>query len=475
HDALNSQDAEPTFYKRSHDNQDSPNNREGENKKKRRKDVALRPRDEYDFGLVKIRDGDTTSGSAVLTEAKRNSDEDEVLVCPSTKEKYTTSITKDDAARYYKQDRKIDFFKAEMSTRTKGNVYSDLRIKSVVHVVVKKKWGYGFLSLYVVRRSDDQEYEFSYANLPKLNLNDVEDMYLLQLQDKLYHLPLEFVKDFNNALLLFIRRVVIHNRVEDIQLRVESYKQTLNLTKPMMFFEGIDQRIPFIMSGTHKGVVFLNQHNFKSFMKLSGMKKFYDCTLVKIQENLIDMVTKNKLGTGPLRCRFPWCKDVSVDRRFWESLVCLDPPKKGWIMDEHIELWVNYMWHVKPYDANWAMVGGYFVQLLLQDSIPLWYADGTRYKVAWSDVDELHIRTGVVTFYDIGVTYNLEWPEWYIILRDCLKMPWYVVFSLLSVKHIRHICSLARVVTLNIPLKTLSYDNIMAMGLVQTYGHHMSS
>ncbi|GJV60702.1 hypothetical protein Tco_1466802 [Tanacetum coccineum] len=36
-------------------------------------------------------------------------------------------------------------------------------------------------------------------------------------------------------------------------------------------------------------------------------------------------------------------KDVSVGRRFWESLVCLDPTKKGWIMDEHVELWVNYM------------------------------------------------------------------------------------------------------------------------------------
>lgn len=38
---------------------------------------------------------------------------------------------------------------------------------------------------------------------------------------------------------------------------------------------------------------------------------------------------------GPLRCTFPWSKEpVHVDRRFWESLVCLDPPKKGWLMDE---------------------------------------------------------------------------------------------------------------------------------------------
>ncbi|GKF51348.1 hypothetical protein Tco_0147815, partial [Tanacetum coccineum] len=89
---------------------------------------------------------------------------------------------------------------------------------------------------------------------------------------------------------------MIKNRVEDIQLGVESYQRTLNLTKPTMFFEGIDQRIPFMMTATHKGVVYLNRYNIKSLMKLYEVKKFSDGTLVKIQENLIDMLLKNKLG-----------------------------------------------------------------------------------------------------------------------------------------------------------------------------------
>ncbi|GKD74254.1 hypothetical protein Tco_1332536 [Tanacetum coccineum] len=38
--ALNAQDAGPSFHNRSHDNQDSPNNREEANKKKHRKDVG---------------------------------------------------------------------------------------------------------------------------------------------------------------------------------------------------------------------------------------------------------------------------------------------------------------------------------------------------------------------------------------------------------------------------------------------------
>ncbi|GKC25117.1 hypothetical protein Tco_1027267 [Tanacetum coccineum] len=171
-----------------------------------------------------------------------------------------------------------------------------------------------FFKAEMIRRFDDKEYEFSYANLPRLGLNDVEDMYLFQVQDKLHHLPLEFVKDFNNALLLFIRRVVIQNEVEDIQLRVESYQQTLNLTKPMMFFEGIDKKIPFTMSGTHKGVVYLNQHNIKSFMKLSEVKKFYDGTLIKIRENLVGMVKRNKMGTGNKRLKGRDWTDMDVEK-----------------------------------------------------------------------------------------------------------------------------------------------------------------
>ncbi|GJW17705.1 hypothetical protein Tco_0025141 [Tanacetum coccineum] len=66
----------------------------------------------------------------------------------------------------------------------------------------------------------------------------------------------------------------------------------------MMFFEGIDQRIPFTITATHKGVVYLNQHNVKSLMRLSEVKKLCDGTLEKIQETLIDMKAKNKLGKG---------------------------------------------------------------------------------------------------------------------------------------------------------------------------------
>ncbi|GKB21109.1 hypothetical protein Tco_0855032 [Tanacetum coccineum] len=90
---------------------------------------------------------------------------------------------------------------------------------------------------------------------------------------------------------------------------------------------------------------------------------------------------------GMLRCRFPWCKDRMVDRQFWECLACLNPLRKGWLLDDHIDIWVEYMWHVRSKSANWAMVLSYFVRLLLQNSMPIWYANGETYNLPWSAVE----------------------------------------------------------------------------------------
>ncbi|GKE24922.1 hypothetical protein Tco_1436434, partial [Tanacetum coccineum] len=114
---------------------------------------------------------------------------------------------------------------------------------------------------------------------------------------------LEDERDFNNALLLFIRTTLIKNRVEDLPLGVESYQRTINLTKPKLYFKGINENIPYTMTGTGKGVVYLNGYNHRSLMKLNEVHKFGDGTLRKIQENLIEMPTKNKLGRGNERLK----------------------------------------------------------------------------------------------------------------------------------------------------------------------------
>ncbi|GJU02935.1 hypothetical protein Tco_1113273 [Tanacetum coccineum] len=64
--------------------------------------------------------------------------------------------------------------------------------------------------------------------------------------------------------------------------------------------------------------------------------------------------------------------------------------EKGWLSKEHTDLWVDYMWYGRPDNANWAMVSCYFVQILLQNSTPLFYANGDKYTTPWSDVDQIY-------------------------------------------------------------------------------------
>ncbi|GKB59434.1 hypothetical protein Tco_0915620, partial [Tanacetum coccineum] len=66
---------------------------------------------------------------------------------------------------------------------------------------------------------------------------------------------------------------------------------------------------------------------------------------------------------GHVQCKFPWSDDYTIGRTFWLTLACLDPSRKGWLSEEHIDLWVDYMWHGRPDNAKWAMFSCYFERL----------------------------------------------------------------------------------------------------------------
>ncbi|GJW16959.1 hypothetical protein Tco_0024395 [Tanacetum coccineum] len=83
-----------------------------------------------------------------------------------------------------------------------------------------------------------------------------------------------------------------------------------------------------------------------------------------------------------VRCKFPWCNDISVDSSFWRGLCGLDDHRKGWLVDEHIDLWVMYMWHTREFDMDWVVISCYFLALLLQGSLPKFYANNDLYTVA---------------------------------------------------------------------------------------------
>ncbi|GJT17335.1 receptor-like cytoplasmic kinase 176 [Tanacetum coccineum] len=167
-------------------------------------------------------------------------------------------------------DMKKDFFKAEMGNRSTHKVYSNKRIIIVVSVNVKKKWGYSFLTSIKVKRTNNNKYEFSYADLSRLNLNNIEDMYLMKVQGKLHHLKLKFEIDFINALLLYIRRELIRRY---LKLPLQHKRELSTLTSTMI----------------------------KSLMKCDEVHKFCDGTLLKVQYNLLKMLNENKLGRGNVK------------------------------------------------------------------------------------------------------------------------------------------------------------------------------
>ncbi|GJW69927.1 hypothetical protein Tco_0126844, partial [Tanacetum coccineum] len=146
---------------------------------------------------------------------------------------YTTSITKAKVVCY-----EIEGIEDMVPTLSqlnkffKHNVYSTKKILGVKSVSVKKLHGYSHLEEIVVKRADHQLYKFKEGDFVDLHLNDIEDMLLLSIQHKLFHLTDNDIVDFIVTLCMFTRSLVIKKLVEDLQLGVESYQKKLNITPP---------------------------------------------------------------------------------------------------------------------------------------------------------------------------------------------------------------------------------------------------
>ncbi|GJW56128.1 hypothetical protein Tco_0102859 [Tanacetum coccineum] len=144
----------------------------------------------------------------------------EYLKTSDPEKTYTTSITKTKSAR------------SQMNKFSKHNVYFTQKIHGVKSVSVKKLHKYGNLEEIVVKRADRHLYKFKEGDFVYLHLNDIEDMLILVVQHKLFHLNKSDIVDFIVALRMFTRSLIIKRRVEDLQLGVESYQKKLNITTP---------------------------------------------------------------------------------------------------------------------------------------------------------------------------------------------------------------------------------------------------
>ncbi|GJX11292.1 hypothetical protein Tco_0201151 [Tanacetum coccineum] len=80
------------------------------------------------------------------------------------------------------------FYGYMINRKFRHDVYSTMRILSVISVTTKKWYGYGYLKEIVVRTADQKLYKLIEGDFHRLHQNDIEDMLLLIVQNKLNNL-----------------------------------------------------------------------------------------------------------------------------------------------------------------------------------------------------------------------------------------------------------------------------------------------
>ncbi|GJR89552.1 hypothetical protein Tco_0213563 [Tanacetum coccineum] len=89
------------------------------------------------------------------------------------------------------------------------------------------------------------------------------------------------------SLSVFIRSLVIWERVHDFQLGIESYQQKVNLTAPTIYFPGVEKHKMFsIIYELVHGIIYKNSKKEKRVMIHSEIHKFCDATLNRVLEGL---------------------------------------------------------------------------------------------------------------------------------------------------------------------------------------------
>ncbi|GJX67556.1 hypothetical protein Tco_0303283 [Tanacetum coccineum] len=127
-----------------------------------------------------------------------------------------------------------------IETNQRAIVRTHMRILSVISIDVFSIYGYDYMKQIVLQRADNQEYTIAKNDFKDLYPSDFEDLYLLNLQGHLNHLPPRDKKILSSAINLWIRNLVIRQWVEDFQLGIESYQIQRNLTKPRWEATGLE-------------------------------------------------------------------------------------------------------------------------------------------------------------------------------------------------------------------------------------------
>ncbi|GJV77299.1 hypothetical protein Tco_1508883 [Tanacetum coccineum] len=163
---------------------------------------------------------------------------------------------------HWRDDRQW-FYKGSIRHKSPYDVYSKINIISAKRITVEEKYGYGYLKEIVVKRADQKEYTFVEADFPRLNHNDIEDLYLLKIHDKIHNIDGMDEFDLINALQLYIR--CFH------------------------------QKVLYTTLSHPRRVVYIGNYEQKMLMRANELHKFNDETFNKVYNKLDVMLRDNRL------------------------------------------------------------------------------------------------------------------------------------------------------------------------------------
>nr|GEU64480.1 retrovirus-related Pol polyprotein from transposon TNT 1-94 [Tanacetum cinerariifolium] len=197
-------------------------------------------------------------------------------------------------------------------------VRTHMRILSVVIIEVSSMYGYDYMKKIVLCRADLNEHVITERDFKYLYPSDFEDLYMLNLQGHLNHLPPKDKKILTTAVNLWTRHLVIRQRVEDFELEIESYQTQLNLTKPRWDATGFKYKHDYTVIDSPRAVTFRDRYGVQMIMRFNEIHKFSDGTLQQIDEALDYRVKEfkiNRMNPG-LNTRFWTRKDVDRSKEF---------------------------------------------------------------------------------------------------------------------------------------------------------------
>ncbi|GJU72074.1 hypothetical protein Tco_1263479 [Tanacetum coccineum] len=174
---------------------------------------------------------------------------------------------------------------------TSKDVYLRHRIIAITILKIMEFFGYKNLEVINVQRQDDQLYRFREGDFKRLHRQDIEDMLLLLIQGKLTNLNLDERFALNVALRLYTRHIVIQERVEDLQLAVESYQKKINLSRPDSYHSDLRKMTPYTTYRNIQGIIYQDDMDINHLMRTDELHKFSDGTLYHVRTALNDIAT----------------------------------------------------------------------------------------------------------------------------------------------------------------------------------------